>query len=311
MPTRTGLPKWAAPWATVVVLLATACGSDAPPSPTSATSSPGRSTGAVTIELGDRQFTVHVPRSYDPAKPAPLVILLHGYTASGTRQESYLKLTPESERRGFLYAYPDGAIDSRNNRFWNATDACCDLDRAKVDDSQYLSDVIEKIQTSYQVDAKRVYLIGHSNGAFMAYRMACDHADQITAIAALNGATWSDVSRCKPAGPVSVLAIHSTDDETIRHGGGSIANVPYPSAAKTVADWVRLDRCASAGTAADAIDLVTNLPGAETTVTRFAAGCTGGSAVESWTIKGGVHVPSFGPAFAPSVVDFLLSKAKP
>ena len=296
----------------ILVCLVTACGSDAPPPIAPDTNSPPAPVrGVSTIDLGGRQFTIHVPGSYDPAKPAPLVILLHGYTASGARQEMYLKFTPESERRGFLYAYPDGQVDSRSNRYWNATDACCDLDDSKVDDSTYLSKVIEKIQASYRVDAKRVYLVGHSNGAFMAFRMACDHADQITAIVALNGATWHDASRCQPSGPVSVLDIRSTEDQTIRYGGGNIRNNPYPSAAQTDADWVRFDRCANRATKAPAFDLVSNLPGAETKVTRYTTGCAGGSVVEAWTIDGGVHVPTFGPTFASSVMDFLLSRAKP
>ena len=53
----------------------------------------------------------------------PLIVLLHGYTSSGAGQEGYFKLTPEAEKRGFLYATPDGTQDTRGNRFWNATDA--------------------------------------------------------------------------------------------------------------------------------------------------------------------------------------------
>jgi polyhydroxybutyrate depolymerase len=299
---------WTAVLAGALLLAAGACGAD-PPSP-----SPGSpsvpSKGTLTVKVGNRPFTLHVPDLYDPAKPAPLVILLHGYTASGARQEAYLKFTPESDRRGFLYAYPDGTVDSRSNRFWNATDACCDLYGSTVDDSTYLSDVIRKIQDMYRVDAKRVYLVGHSNGAFMAFRMACDHADQVTAIVALNGATWQDVSKCKPSGPVSVLDIRGTADQTIRYAGGQILNHAYPSAARTDGDWLASDHCAKAGAAAPALDLVTDLPGAETSVKRYTSGCTDGSTVETWTVKDGVHIPAFGPTFAATVMEFLLARTK-
>lgn len=267
--------------------------------------------GTVTLTLHDRKFTLHVPDSYDPAKPVPLLVLLHGYTASGAQQESYLKFTPESDRLGFLYAYPDGTTDRRGDRYWNATDACCDLFHTNVDDSRYLSDVIKRIESVYRVDARRVYLAGHSNGAFMSFRMACDHADQITAIAALNGAMWQDPSRCKPSGPVSVLDIRGTADETIAYGGGGIMGNSYPSAATTDEDWLKLDGCAGTPTTAPALDLVPALPGAETAVQRYATGCTGGSTVETWTINGGSHVPAFGDGFASAVMGFLLARAKP
>ena len=106
-------------------------------------------------------------------------MLLHGYTSSGQEQEAYLKFAPEADRRGVLYATPDGTTDARNNRFWNATDACCNLYGSTVDDCAYLVDLIKAVSAQYTVDTQRVYLVGHSNGAFMSFRMACDHADVI------------------------------------------------------------------------------------------------------------------------------------
>jgi polyhydroxybutyrate depolymerase len=302
------------PAAALAALLA-GCGSTGEPE---APAGPGAPTGAAmpargtgTVDVGGRPVTVHVPASYDPGTAAPLVIALHGYTSNAAELESYLRLTPEADRRGFVYAYPDGSTGSRGERFWNATDACCSFGGSGPDDSRYLSDLITKIQDTYRIDRGRVYVLGHSNGGFMSFRMACDHAAQITAIATINGATWADAGRCKPSEPVSVLAIHSSADETIAHSGGTNGRAPYPSAAQTVAQWVAHDRCAGTATDAPALDLVTDLPGAETVVREYAQGCAGGSAVRSWTINGGKHVPALGPAFAPAMLDFLLARSKP
>ena len=305
---------WRAAWAmtaAAAVMVTLACtsadspgrSSDAPPT------MPASGTG--TVEIGGRQVTVHVPDSYDPARLAPLVVALHGYTSNATEVESYLRLTPESDRRGFVYAYPDGSTDDRGERFWNATDACCAFSSPKPDDSRYLSDLISTIQGSYRIDRARIYLIGHSNGGFMAFRMACDHADQVTAIVSINGANWNDTAQCEPSEPVSVLAIHSSTDETIAFTGSVIGSAAYPSAATTVAQWLAYNRCAVAGRDAPKLDLVTDLPAAETSVRTYVQGCAGGSTVQAWTIIGGAHVPRLGPAFAPAVTDFLLSQAKP
>ncbi|GIE28057.1 hydrolase [Actinoplanes italicus] len=281
-----------------------ACGAAGDPGPAPTTPAAWPSTGTGTAEVGGRQVTVHVPDSYDPARPAPLVVLLHGYSSDAAEQESYLRFTPESDRRGFVYAYPDGTVDDRGNRFWNATDACCAFSGARPDDSAYLSDLITALRDTYKID--RVYLIGHSNGGFMAFRMACDHAGQVTAIASLNGATWNDDTQCRPSEPVGVLAIHSTDDDTIAFAGGTNGGHTYPSAAGTIARWRDHNRCTGAGSDEPALDVVADVPAAETSVRTYA--CADGSAVRSWTVNGGSHIPGVGPGFAPAVIDFLLAQ---
>jgi polyhydroxybutyrate depolymerase len=261
---------------------------------------------------GARPVDVHVPPSYVAGTPMPLVLLLHGYSVTGKIEELYLNLTALADTKGFLYAHPDGLVDTQGNQYWNATDACCDLGGTGVDDSAYLSKVITQIQAKYSVDPKRIFLFGHSNGAFMSYRMACDHADQIAAIVSLAGAMYSDVSKCTPKASVSILEVHGTADQTIDFNGGQIQGHAYPSAATTVGDWVTFDGCgATADTSAPPLDLDTGLAGAETTVTKYAAGCKPGGHAELWTITGGAHIPQFNPSFSAGAIDFLFAHPKP
>jgi polyhydroxybutyrate depolymerase len=170
------------------------------------------------------------PISYDGSAAVPLIISLHGYTSSGVEQEQYFTLQPLAEQRGFLYIHPDGTKDASGNQFWNATDACCDLRALGTDDAAYLLSMIEQVQQKYKVDPKRIYIVGHSNGAFMSYRMACDHADKIAAIVSLAGATFADPDRCKPSQSVSVLQVHGTADNVIPfHPVSSISFTPTQS----------------------------------------------------------------------------------
>jgi len=260
---------------------------------------------------GTRPVTLHVPASYDCDAGAPLVILLHGYSASGAIEELYLNVTAESNKRGFLYAHPDGLKDATSLQFWNATDACCDFTGPDVDDSAYLDGLVHEIEAAYHVDPKRVYFVGHSNGAFMSYRMACDHAGEVAAIASLAGAMWADLTRCTPADPVSVLEIHGTADAVIAYNGGSNVGHPYPAAETSVSDWATFDKCApTPDTSLPPIDIEATLPGAETTITRWGQ-CEAGTEVQLWTIQGGSHVPTFPPAFLTGVFDFLYAHPKP
>ena len=139
-----------------VVLAVAGCDSavPSPAAPASTAASPGAAgaTGTQTIQVGNRPFTLRVPATYQAGTAAPLLVLLHGYTSSGFGQEAYLRIGPEAEKRGVLYATPDGTTDARGMRFWNATDACCNLYGATVDDSAYLTDLIKMISTQYTVD---------------------------------------------------------------------------------------------------------------------------------------------------------------
>jgi polyhydroxybutyrate depolymerase len=261
---------------------------------------------------GERPVTVHVPPGYAAGVAAPLVILLHGYGASGSLQDLYFGLTAISDERGFLYVHPDGLVDADDKRYWNASDACCDFAPTGVDDSTYISTLITQIKARYTVDPKRVFLIGHSNGGFMSYRMACDYSDQIAAVVSLAGAMPADVAKCASATPVSVLQVHGTADATIAYDGGKIAGHAYPSARTTVSDWATINGCsATADTSAPPLDVDSKLAGSETTVTKYGSGCKPGGHAELWTIEGGAHIPSLSKTFAPSVVDFLFAHPKP
>ncbi len=265
--------------------------------------------------LTGRPFEVVVPKSYGATKASPLLVVLHGYTGTGASIREYFALDSLTETGGFLTVYPDGRKDANGAQFWNATDACCNFRSSPVDDSAYLTAIIDLVTKGYNVDPKRIFVVGHSNGGFMSYRMACEHSDKIAAIVSLAGATFADTTRCKPSEPVNILQIHGTADEVIAFGGGQIFGHPFPSAATTVSTWAALDGCATTPAVAsnpptNDLDLEANLPGSETHVSTF-ANCRPGGAVALWTVEGGAHSPTLSTTFASDVIDFLEAHPKP
>lgn len=277
---------------------------------------------------GDRPVTVHVPPGYDARHPAPLLIALHHYGGSGMEQETYFNLGELAKQRGYLYALPDGTLNSSGIQFWDATDACCDFDRSGVDDVGYLARVINEIRASFAVDPKRIDLIGHSNGGFMVYAMACAHADQIAAIISLAGATFGTLAKCAPSVPVAVLQIHGTADDQVAFDGGTVqpgevqglgsaqaqTMAAYPGAESSVAAWATYDGCAAKMVLDQRLDIDADLfyagKPAETSVTRW-TGCRRGGAVELWTMTGGGHVPTLSDSFPRAAMDFFEAHPKP
>jgi polyhydroxybutyrate depolymerase len=231
-----------------------------------------------------------------------------------------MQFRPLAEARGFLYCYPDSTVDLAGLQFWNATDAVSDFFNAGTDDTGYLRAVIEEIGRQFAVDRKRVHLIGHSNGAFMTYRMACESADLIAGIASLAGGTFLDSSRCAPSQPVNILHIHRTADLNIPYAGGALradpffpsSNMPaYPGALQTVQFWASYNGARDPVTdPAPSMDLDLDVPGLDTVITRYTNNPPGG-AVELWTINGGNHGPTLSPQFSPRIIDWLLAHPKP
>jgi polyhydroxybutyrate depolymerase len=265
-----------------------------------------------------------VPASAERGGSVPLLILLHGSGSSGRGLEGYLHLGAAASAGGFLVAEPDGTRDRDGKRFWDATDACCDFDRTGVDDSTYLRDVIAAVRSAAPVDPKRIFVLGFSNGGFMSYRLACDHADLIAAIVSISGATFGTSSACRPSEPVAVLEIHGTADGSVAYGGGRIAGVgspghppaSYPGARATATDWATYDGCVTDATElpgrVDVDRRITAPSGGTAEATREVwQACRPGGAVELWTIPGGGHAPAVSTGFAGETLGFLEAHPKP
>ena len=127
------------------------------------------------------------------------------------------------------------------------------------------------------------------------------------------GATFDDISGCRPSQPVSVLQVHGTSDAVISLTGGSILGDSYPGALTSVSTWASYDGCNAeprAGDGAKSLDLDELVAGNDARVTAFAR-CPPGIAVELWTIDGGSHEPALTDQFASSIMDFLLAHPKP
>jgi polyhydroxybutyrate depolymerase len=268
---------------------------------------------AETVTFAGRPSNLVVPSGYSPSTPAPLIVLLHGYGATGAGQDSYMGFSALANEFGFLFINPDGLLNLASSRYWSATDSCCNFNGAPDDDSAYILGLIDAVRAQYNVDPRRIYVTGHSNGGFMSYRMACDHADVVAAIASLAGATYNTPSACNPSEPVHVLQIHGTADTTILYAGGAIGLLPpYPGAVADVQIWNGYNGCTNTpDTSAPNLDLVSSLAGAETTVTRYTDGCQAGGSGELWTVQAGTHIPSPIPDYARRVVEYLYAHPKP
>jgi polyhydroxybutyrate depolymerase len=256
--------------------------------------------GAV-IELDDdRNSQLILPAGISQDESLPLLINLHGYTGTGASQSSYTFLQEAAAEAGVAYIAPTGTEDNQGSNFWNANSACCNFNNSDVDDVAFIDSLIENSSALANIDPKRIYLFGHSNGHFMAYGYLCSGSTKVSAIAGLAGAMNTDPALCKSK-PNNVLHIHGEQDETILYNGGALLGTQYTSVQSTVDQWSSINGCSKGGESE--IDLLESLSGMDTVKVSYL--CSQGS-LELWRLPNGEHTPALDLDFARKVLAWLM-----
>jgi len=247
-----------------------------------------------------------------PGERRPLLVFLHGLGSSGAEALNNPDIRALAERGRMVLVAPDGTFDRAGRRFWNAGAACCNFDGKAVNDVARLEALISHWLERPDIDPTRAYIVGFSNGGFMAHRLACLMDDQLAAVVSIGGAGRGSEEACAPASPIAVLEVHGDADPIVHYDGGRVFNdrslAPHPSAPQTFQDWAeRLGCPVTRAPKVTMVDLDARLPGAETRIESY-AGCATGAA-ELWTVRGGGHQVAT-PALLARVGAFLAAHPK-
>jgi polyhydroxybutyrate depolymerase len=171
---------------------------------------------------------------------------------------------------------------------WNGGNCCGEAQRNNVDDVGFTRALLDDLAKVANVDAKRIFATGISNGGIMCYRLASELSDRIAAIAPVAGTMGT--ATCKPKRPVSVIHFHGTDDKFLPYNGGigskSFSKMLFRSVDQSIRAWAKVDGC-------PAKPVVTDMPKKiddGTTVQRKSYGPgKDGAEVVLFVINGGGH----------------------
>ncbi len=192
----------------------------------------------------NRTYLLHVPSSYNSSQPAPLVIMLHGYTGTSTGHEQYTGFSISADEEGYIVVYPDGIKypwNETNPQAWNAG-GIYEQWTGGTDDVGFLKKLIEEIRAYYNIDENRIFASGHSNGAFMCYRLAYEMSDVFAAIAPVSGQMLSSPDRA-PEHKVSILHLHALNDPSVLYEGQTNADIRYKPVDTVLSDWAQWYGC--------------------------------------------------------------------
>jgi predicted esterase len=146
-------------------------------------------------------YRLFVPDAYDGQRDFPLIVALHG---SGGDENDFFDsypeapLKPEAQRLGFLVVCPKGRGPTSGYR--GAAE-------------QDVFDVLAEVRRDYRVDPRRIYLMGHSMGAYATWRLAAQHPGIFAALGPIaGGGNPADMTRLRG---VAMYVVHGTADQTV------------------------------------------------------------------------------------------------
>jgi len=241
-----------------------------------------RSNGTIVSAGLKREYVLYVPKSYDRAKPAPLVISMHGAGLWGAGQRDVSQWNTVADEHGLIVVYPSGTKGD-GPRHWNMGGE--DGER----EVGFIAELIDSLRASYNIDSTRIYADGLSNGGGMAFVLSCTLSDRIAAVGLVGSAQLLPWDSCRDTRPVPMIAFHGTADEFTPYRGGKTFVAPraFPSIPAWTANWARRNRCAPTP-----IDSAV----APDISRRAYTSCANGADVVLYTIHGGGHTwPGGGP----------------
>ena len=233
-----------------------------------------RNNGSIVSAGEKRAYILYVPRGYDATKPAPLVISLHGAGGWPAQQMNMTGWNRIAERDGVIVAYPSGS-NAVVPRIWRLE---------SNSDVTFVADLINRIEVSHNIDRRRIYVNGFSNGGGMAFVLSCTLSDRIAAIGLVGAAQTMPWSWCHDRRPIPMISFHGTADPFAPYDGGTSPIAPdavnFGSGNGWAANWARRNRCAFPGRIA---------PVAVNVVRTSYTNCANGADVALYTIRGGGH----------------------
>jgi len=242
-----------------------------------------RTNGSLVSSGRTREYLLHVPASYDRAKPTPLIISMHGAGGWPVQQRDVSEWDRLADRAGFIVVYPSAVVEA-GPRIWHV-ERGPGLQR----DVKFISDLIDSLEARYNIDRSMIFANGLSNGGGMSFVLSCTMSDRIAAVGLVASAQTLPWSWCTDRRPVPMMMFHGTADPDIPYDGGTSWMAPdtFPNILSWAKAWARRNQCgAMPMDAAVAVD-----------VTRLTyANCVNDASVVLYTVKGGGHTwPGGGP----------------
>ena len=238
-----------------------------------------RASGTIVTSAGQtREYMVHVPKTYDAAKPTPLVISMHGAENYPSFQMDLSQWNDLAEEQGFIAVYPAG--EGGGPKIWHMRGV--EGHSARPPDIVFISELIDTLEATYNIDPSRIYANGLSNGGGMTWALSCTLSNRIAAFGPVAAAVLMPLDWCTDTNSAPAIIFHGTGDRFAPYYGAKvwIAPLPFQSIPAWAASWAQRNRCAP--------NPVESMVAADVTRLEY-TNCVENASVLLYTIKEGGH----------------------
>ncbi|MBN1556702.1 MAG: hypothetical protein JW951_00990 [Lentisphaerae bacterium] len=190
-----------------------------------------------------RYYLLYRPPGLDPARPAPLILNLHGGGGNPEQQRRDTGMDAVADAHGCAVVYGAGTSPLGPFLTWNVHVSQTYATRRNIDDVGYVQRVMEDVRGRVNVDPRRCYAAGFSMGGILCYTLACELSGVFAAVAPVSAVMQTPPDRRRPGRPVPIIHFHGLRDRNCVFDGGIGPNardpVPRPGVRESIAWWVQ------------------------------------------------------------------------
>jgi len=206
----------------------------------------------------------------------------HGYTGQAIKHLWASGMPPVADEAGFILVCPQGTL-FKDRTHWNVG---AWTKGSTADDLGFTDAIIDAVSKKFNIDHKRIYSCGFSNGGYFNFELACQLSHRIAAIGSVGGKMSSETyTNCSPSHPIPVVTIHGTADSTVTYEG------PRPTGSKSISEvnafWVDYNGADTAPVVKMMLDINTS----DGTTVEYYSYCNGDKcvSVDHYRVIGGKH----------------------
>jgi polyhydroxybutyrate depolymerase len=252
-------------------------------------SSPQAGTNAYRIdsEGGQRCYLLYLPPNFEPKRPLPLIMSLHGFASNPHGQRTFSQWSGVAAEVYAAVVYPQATGFPHR---WNADPA---FGATGADDVQFIRDLIDHLSVQLPIDREQIFITGFSNGGAMTLRLGCELGTQVAAIGVVSAPVTPSLSSCKSERPIPLIAFHGTLDALVPYEGRTredwgtplfgMVNIPTPTlnpVDEWIEQWAQNNGCDAEAKQQKVSDEVTS---------NTFPNCSPGAEVIYYRIEGGGH----------------------